>query len=159
MESTTPGRTSTFRYRHLLFPVHLFERRSTGFAWQTFVLSQSLQLSIWLLRCLCPPLRKLAFSLPLLVLRFRSSQVPTSTVIESRSCPLHAGGIGGDHATNSLCMPSSYLLVQVYHPVFRLLALTTPTRGFPCLPEGSRCQHRTQGSGRSPSRVGVKPFF
>src|SRR6266550_5776109 len=56
-------------------------------------------------------------------------------------------------------MPSSHLLVQASHPVFRLLVLTTPTRGFPCLPEGSRCQHRTPGSGRPPSRVGVKPFF
>src|SRR6266480_7083002 len=56
-------------------------------------------------------------------------------------------------------MPSSRLLVQASHPVFRLLVLTTPTRGFPCLPEGSRCQHKTQGSGRPPSRVGVKPFF
>ena len=136
-----------------------FERRSTGFTWQTFTLSPSLQPSVWLLCCLCPPLRKLAFSLPLLVTRSRSSQVPTSTVKESRSCPLHAGGIGGDHATNELCMPSSHLLVQASHPVFRLLVLTTPTRGFPCLPEGSRCQHRTQGSGRPPSRVGVKPFF
>src|SRR5260370_27908476 len=56
VESTTPGRTSTFRYRPLLFPVHLFERRSTGFAWQTFALSQSLQPSISLLPSLSPPL-------------------------------------------------------------------------------------------------------
>ncbi len=42
----------------------------------TFTLSAPLQCGIWLLCCLCPPSRVLAFSHPLRVKRYRSSLIP-----------------------------------------------------------------------------------
>jgi len=72
---------------------------------------------------------------PRRVTRRGSSHVPELYVIESRSCPLYAGGIGSDQMAMQHHLPSPCLLAQASHPVFRLSTITMPTRGFQCTPD------------------------
>src|SRR5262249_36836073 len=53
-----------FHCRHLLSLLPLLTLMLFSFPWPTFTLSPPLQRGIWLLRCLRPPARKVAFSRP-----------------------------------------------------------------------------------------------
>jgi len=76
---------------HLLSPVDRLAFISLDLPWQTFALSWPLQSGIWLLRCLRPLFRPLAFSWPLRVKRRESSLIPIKEVIVPLSDLLYAG--------------------------------------------------------------------
>jgi len=63
--------------RHLLSSLYPLASIFTGLPWQSFTMSLPLQQGVWLLRCLRPPVRALAFSRPTTWdMRHGSSPVP-----------------------------------------------------------------------------------
>ena len=119
---------------------------SVHHAWQTFTLSSSLQQGVWLLRCLRPPSRTLAFSCPTEVGKARgSSPVPAQQTIATRSCLLYAGCLGDTASQRSdLVSPApSRFGSGVSQPLSPRPRHDASDRGF------SR-QHRSQDSSGQP---------
>jgi hypothetical protein len=113
-------------------------------SWQTFTLSRPLQPSIWLLRCLRPPSRELAFSLPL---AGSSSMGVPQFQHERRECPVAACSTPGGSGTTSArflarhCPHRPVWVRCVNH--FHLLLVTTPHTQVPRVSIGHRTGRST----------------
>jgi len=126
--------------------VRVCEAVSVHHAWQTFTLSPSLQRGVWLLRCLRPPSRTLAFSCPTEVGKARgSSPVPAQQTIATRSCLLYAGCLGDNaYQRSDLVSPApSHFGSGVSQPF-------SPRRHHDASDRGSSRQPRSQDSGSQP---------
>jgi hypothetical protein len=77
---------------HLRSSLHPFASILTGLPWQSFTVSWLLPPGVWLVRCLRPPVRPLAFSRPTSVGQ-TALEFPSSTIRDvpaTRSCLLNA---------------------------------------------------------------------
>lgn len=110
--------------RPLLSSLHLLTILLFSLPWRTFTVSQPLQLGIWLVRRLRPPVRALAFSSPTkagpAAGEFPSSN--TRDISATLSGLLHAGR-SGDNACRGIDRqaPRHPILGQVYQPLSPVL--------------------------------------
>jgi len=135
---------------------------SRSLSWRTFVLSNPLQIGMWLLRRLRPLSCTPAFSLPVRVKQFQSSPVPRGHVRATRSLPAirrvyHGRTLTDVEAVRHIHRYRLVKCVSRFH-LFEFTTLQTQVslgslgrRGSPCLRFGSEisvhCQWASHASG------------